>query len=44
MASARRVCRFYLQTVDIKHAAGLFTPKAVLEDLPGDTADCYKFQ
>lgn len=35
MASARLVCRFCLQTVDIKHAAGLFTPKAVLEDLPG---------
>ena len=29
------MCRFCLQTVDIKHAAGLFTPKAVLEDLPG---------
>ena len=35
MASARLVCRFCLQTVDIKHAAGLFTPKAVLEDFPG---------
>ena len=35
MASARLVCRLCLQTVDIKHAAGLFTPKAVLEDLPG---------
>ena len=35
MASARRVCRSCLQKVDIKHAAGLFTPKAVLEYLPG---------
>jgi len=35
MASVRRVCHFCLETVDNKHVAGLFTPKAVLEDLPG---------